>query len=265
MPPDLETLSASAPVPRRPRTEPPAVLLDGVSVRYRVPREKTTSFKHHAIRLLKREVVYESFWALKDVSLDVSRGEVLGVIGPNGAGKSTLLKLIARVLRPTTGRVRVFGRVAPLLESAAGFNDELTGRENIYVYGAVLGHRLVETAGRFDEIVAFAGLERFIDSPIRTYSSGMLARLAFSVATAVAPDILIVDEVLSVGDAEFQARSTARIEQFRAAGTTIVLVSHDLDSVARLCRRAVWLEHGMLKASGPAPDVVTAYQEAWVR
>jgi len=238
----------------------PAVLLDSVSVRYRVPREQTKSFKHHAIRWLKRQLVYESFWALDGVNLQIARGEVFGVIGPNGAGKSTLLKVIARVLRPTKGRVRVFGQVAPLLESAAGFDPELTGRENVYVFSAVLGHRRVETAARFDSIVEFAGLEQFIDAPIRTYSSGMYARLAFSVATAVAPDILIVDEVLSVGDAEFQRRSSERIEQFRRSGATIILVSHNLDEVRRLSTRAAWLEHGILKAVGAATDVVAAYE-----
>ena len=243
----------------------PAVLIENVSVRYRVPHEQTKSFKHHAIRWLKRQVVYESFWALRSVSLDVAPGEVFGVIGPNGAGKSTLLKLIARVLRPTEGRVRIFGQLAPLLDSAAGFDPELTGRENIYVYSAVLGHRRAATAARLSSIVEFAGLEQFIDAPIRTYSSGMLARLAFSVATAVTPDILIVDEVLSVGDAEFQSRSSERIETFRRSGGTIIMVSHDMDAVTRMCNRAAWLEHGTLKAAGPAADVVTAYGEAWTR
>jgi len=241
------------------------VLLDSVSVRYRVPREQTKSFKHHAIRWLKRELAYESFWALDEVTLEVARGEVFGIIGPNGAGKSTLLKLIARVLRPTAGRVRVFGHVAPLLESAAGFDPELTGRENVYVFSAVLGNRRHDTVARFNSIVEFSGLEQFIDAPLRTYSSGMYARLAFSVATAVAPDILIVDEVLSVGDAEFQRRSGQRIEQFRRDGATIIMVSHNLKEIERLCNRAAWLEHGTLKAAGAAVDVVAAYEEAWAR
>jgi ABC-2 type transport system ATP-binding protein/lipopolysaccharide transport system ATP-binding protein len=243
----------------------PAVLIEDVSVRYRLPREQIRSFKHHAIRWLKRQLVYESFWALRTVSLTVDRGDVFGVIGPNGAGKSTLLKLIASVLRPTEGRVRVYGRVAPLLDAAAGFDPELTGRENVFVYSAVLGHRRAETATRLASIVEFAGLEQFIDAPIRTYSSGMLARLSFSVATAVMPDILIVDEVLSVGDAEFQSRSTERIEQFRRSGGTIIMVSHDLDAVAGICNRAAWLEHGTLKAVGTATQVVAAYGSAWAR
>jgi ABC-2 type transport system ATP-binding protein len=239
----------------------PAVLIEDASVRYRLPRERIRSFKHYAIRWLKRELVYESFWALRSVSLHIARGEVFGLIGPNGAGKSTLLKLIARVLRPTEGRVRVYGQVAPLLESAAGFDPELTGRENVYVYSAVLGQRRAATAARLDAIVEFSGLGPFIDSPIRTYSTGMYARLAFSVATAVASEILIIDEVLSVGDAEFQRRSSERIEQFRRDGTTIIMVSHNLDEVRRLCGRAAWLDHGSLKAVGPVTDVVAAYQE----
>ena len=241
-----------------------AVALDGVSVQYRVPRERISSFKHYAISWLKRDIVFESFWALRQVSFDVRRGEVFGLIGPNGAGKSTLLKVISRVLQPTGGRVRVFGRVAPLLESSAGFNLELTGRENVFLYSAVLGHRRADTASRLDRIVAFAGVEQFIDAPLRTYSSGMLARLGFAVATDVRPDILIVDEVLSVGDAEFQSKSTDRIEQFRASGTTILMVSHDLDAITKLCSRAAWLEHGHLRGVGPTADVVAAYAAATV-
>jgi ABC-type polysaccharide/polyol phosphate transport system ATPase subunit len=251
---------SSTPALERPDT--PAISIENVSVRYRVPREQIRSFKHVAIRWLKRQLVYESFWALRNVSFDVAPGEIFGVIGPNGAGKSTLLKLVARVLRPTEGRVRVFGHVAPLLDSAAGFDPELTGRENVYVYSAVLGYRRAETAARFDSIVEFAGLEQFIDAPIRTYSSGMLARLAFSVATAVTPDVLIVDEVLSVGDAEFQIRSSERIERFQRSGGTILMVSHDLEGVERLCTRAAWLEHGSLKALGPSAEVVAAYTSA---
>jgi ABC-type polysaccharide/polyol phosphate transport system ATPase subunit len=251
--------SVTVAAPSNSRGASPAVLIENASVRYRVPRERIRSFKHVAIRWLKRQLVYESFWALHDVSLEVRRGEVFGLIGPNGAGKSTLLKLIARVLRPTKGRIRVYGQVAPLLESAAGFDPELTGRENVFVYSAVLGHRRAETAARFDAIVEFAGLQQFIDSPIRTYSSGMYARLAFSVATAVIPDILIVDEVLSVGDAEFQQRSSDRIDHFRDSGATIIMVSHNLDEIERLCTRAAWLEHGTVKAVGPAADVVAAY------
>jgi ABC-type polysaccharide/polyol phosphate transport system ATPase subunit len=258
--------TSAKPVLRDPTAEgiDAAVSLDGVSVQYRVPRERISSFKHYAIRWLKRDIVFESFWALRQVSFDVNRGEVFGLIGPNGAGKSTLLKVIARVLQPTGGRVRVFGQVAPLLESSAAFNLELTGRENVFLYSAVLGHRRADTASRLDRIVTFAGLEQFIDAPLRTYSTGMVARLGFAVATDVRPDILIVDEVLSVGDAEFQKKSTGRMEQFRASGTTILMVSHDLDAVTRLCARAAWLEHGQLRGVGPVADVVAAYTAACV-
>jgi ABC-type polysaccharide/polyol phosphate transport system ATPase subunit len=236
------------------------VRIQDVSVRYRVPRERIASFKHYAIRWLKRDIVFESFWALHDVTLDVDRGEVFGLIGPNGAGKSTLLKVLARVLQPTAGRVRVFGRVAPLLESTAGFDQELTGRENVFLYSAILGFRRAETEKRFDRIVSFAGLEAFIDAPLRTYSSGMLARLGFAVATDVQPDILIVDEVLSVGDAEFQRRSTDRMEAFRENGTTILMVSHDLDAITTMCTRAAWLDHGRVKGVGPAHQMVEMYK-----
>ncbi|MCS7017137.1 MAG: ABC transporter ATP-binding protein, partial [Gemmatales bacterium] len=235
------------------------IRLDGVSVRYRVPRERIPSFKEYAIRWLRREIAYHDFWALKDVSLEVRRGEVFGIIGHNGAGKSTLLKVIARVLRPTTGRVRVWGRVAPLLELGAGFDSELTGRENVFLNSAILGFSRRETEARFDRIVEFAGIREFIDMPLRTYSSGMIARLGFAVATDVQPEILIVDEVLAVGDAEFQAKSFERIRQFRANGTTILMVSHNLAAVQSLCARAAWLHHGQCLKVDTASEVVAAY------
>jgi ABC-2 type transport system ATP-binding protein/lipopolysaccharide transport system ATP-binding protein len=237
-----------------------AIRLEGVSVRYRVPRERIPSFKEYAIRWLRREIVYHDFWALKDISLEVQRGEVFGIIGPNGAGKSTLLKVIARVLRPTTGRVRVRGRIAPLLELGAGFDTELTGRENILLNSAILGFARADVEARFDRIVEFAGLWEFIDLPLRTYSSGMVARLGFAVATDVQPEILIVDEVLAVGDAEFQVKSFERIQQFRADGATILMVSHNLATVARMCTRAVWLNHGQVQAFGPAEETIRKYQ-----
>ncbi|MDW8356234.1 MAG: ABC transporter ATP-binding protein, partial [Bryobacterales bacterium] len=216
--------------------------------------------KEYAIRWLRREIIYHDFWALKDVSLEVRRGEVFGIIGHNGAGKSTLLKVIARVLRPTTGRVRVWGRVAPLLELGAGFDSELTGRENVFLNSAILGFSRRETEARFDRIVEFAGIREFIDMPLRTYSSGMIARLGFAVATDVQPEILIVDEVLAVGDAEFQAKSFERIRQFRANGTTILMVSHNLAAVQSMCARAAWLHHGELRAIGSAEETIRQYQ-----
>lgn len=258
----LTDCRTTLPVSAKPMSVVESVIrLEDVSVRYRVPRERISSFKEYAIRWLKRKIVYDEVWALRGVSLDVRRGEVFGIIGPNGAGKSTFLKLIARIMRPTSGRVRVEGRVAPLLELGAGFDHELTGRENVFLNGAMLGYRSADLAARFEGIVEFAGLADFIDMPVRTYSSGMVARLGFAVATDVAPDILIVDEVLAVGDAEFQKKSKERIESFRRHGQSILLVSHDLTSIRDMCQRAAWLDHGRLRAIGPAEEVVLQYEE----
>jgi lipopolysaccharide transport system ATP-binding protein len=256
---NLLTASKQAGDPAKSAAQEPAILLESVGVRYRVPQERINSFKEYAIRWLKGQVKYHSFWALKDVSFEVQKGEIFGLVGQNGAGKSTLLKLVARVLRPTQGRVLVRGRVAPLLEMGAGFHPELTGRENIYLNGAMLGLTRAEMNARFDRIVDFAELWDFIDSPLRTYSSGMWARLGFAVATDVEPDVLIVDEILAVGDAAFQHKSSRRIDSFRERGTTIFLVSHSMDLVESMCSRAAWLDHGELVAIGPAKSVVDRY------
>lgn len=237
------------------------VELSDVAVRYRAAQERIPSFKEYAIRWLRREIRIEEFWALKDISLSVKPGEVLGIIGPNGAGKSTLLKVVARVLRPTLGRVRIHGRVSPLLELGAGFDPELTGRENVFLNSAILGYSRQNIESRFDRIVDFAGLHDFIDAPLRTYSTGMAARLGFAVATDVRPEILIVDEILGVGDAEFQQKSFDRIQSFQAEGTTILLVSHSLNSVQEMCSRVVWLDHGKLMLTGSAEQVVGKYLE----
>ncbi len=237
------------------------VRVENVSVRYRVPHERISTFKEYAIRALQRRVTYDEFFALRDVTLEVSAGEVFGVIGRNGAGKSTLLRVISQVMKPSSGRIWRQGSVAPLLELGAGFHPELTGRENVFLNGALLGHSREEMRNRFDEIVDFAELENFIDTPIRNYSSGMQARLGFAVATAVQPEILIVDEVLSVGDERFQEKCTARIEEFQRNGATILLVSHQAKLVEELCNRAVWLDGGRAQAIGPAREVVQRYQE----
>ncbi len=235
------------------------IRLDGVSVRYRVPHER---FKEYMIRRMQGRVKHHSFWALKNVNLNVYGGEVFGVIGQNGAGKSTLLKLVARVLRPTEGRVLVKGWVAPLLEVGAGFHPELTGRENVYLNGALLGFTQEEMDEKFDGIVEFAELRDFIDAPLRTYSSGMWARLGFAVATQVQPQILIVDEILSVGDEAFQRKSLDRINAFREQGVTILLVSHNMALIEQMCQRAVWLDHGKLQSVGSVPDVIRAYRQS---
>jgi ABC-type polysaccharide/polyol phosphate transport system ATPase subunit len=239
----------------------PAIQMDHVSVRYRLPREHIRSIKEYAIRRLKRSLIYDDFWALTDIDLTVNRGEVLGIIGRNGAGKSTLLKVVARVLRPTRGRIRIAGRVSPLLELGAGFNYELTGRENTYLYGTILGFSRKDIDARFERIMDFSGLGDFIDSPLRTYSSGMVARLGFSIATDQPPDILIVDEILSVGDTEFQKKSRERIDSFKDTSTTILLVSHSLQEITKMCNRAVWLNQGMIAGQGQPDEIVARYQE----
>jgi len=258
--PTASSVIQAAPAPARPAGDP-VLSIEHVSVRYRVPRERIHSFKDFAIRWMKRKIVYDEFWALRDVSLDVRPREVLGIIGHNGAGKSTLLKLIARVLQPTEGRVVVRGRVAPLLELGAGFDAELTGRENVYLNGAVLGFRKADIAERFDRIVDFSGLRDFIDMPLRTYSTGMSMRLGFAVATDIQPEILILDEVLSVGDEAFQAKCQKRMEGFRASGVTSLVVTHSMDTVLKLCTRAAWLDHGIIKTVGSPSEVVQAYRK----
>jgi lipopolysaccharide transport system ATP-binding protein len=235
------------------------IRLDAASVRYRAPQERIGTFKEYAIRWLQGKIKQQSFLALDDVTLDVQRGEVFGLIGKNGAGKSTLLKLIARVLRPTTGRVRVRGRVAPLLETGAGFHPELTGRENIYLNGAMLGFTRAEMNEKYPRIVEFSELGDFIEAPIRTYSSGMWARLGFAVATDTRPEILIVDEILSVGDESFQRKSFDRIQSFREQGATILFVSHNMALIESMCQRAAWLDHGKVKAIGSTKSVVDRY------
>ena len=235
------------------------IRLDDVSVRYRAPNERVATFKEYAIRWLQGRVRHEYFLALREISLEVRKGEVFGIIGQNGAGKSTLLKVIARVLRPTLGRVQVRGRVVPLLELGAGFHPELTGRENIVLNGAMFGFTKAEMDAKIERIIDFAEIHSFIDAPMRTYSSGMWARLGFAVATDVNPDILILDEVLSVGDEAFQRKCLDRIEEFRARGATILLVSHNTSMVEQKCQRAAWLSHGQMRLVGDSKMVGEAY------
>ncbi len=226
---------------------------------YRLPHERVHTFKEFAIQWLRGRVVYEDLRALAGVDLQVKRGDAVGLIGRNGAGKTTLMKVIARVLRPSEGSVAIRGLVAPLLELGAGFDTELTGRENVFLNGAILGRSRKEMVQRFPGIVEFSGLGHFIDAPLRTYSTGMVARLGFAIATDVQPDILLLDEVLSVGDLEFQQKCTQRIEEFLAGGATLILVSHSPEAILQLCRRVVWLDAGHVVADGPAPQVVEAF------
>jgi lipopolysaccharide transport system ATP-binding protein len=236
------------------------VVLDHVSKRFILHHERARSFCDLAVNLFQRNgSSREEFWALQDVSFSVKQGETVGIIGPNGSGKSTALKLISRIIEPTSGEVEVNGRVGALLELGAGFHPDLTGRENVYLNGSILGISRRGIDHRFDSIVEFAELSRFIDMPVRNYSSGMMIRLGFAVATSFQPDILLVDEVLAVGDESFQAKCLQRVAQMRERGVTILFVSHGLDSVRRLCNRVVWLDEGRVQAVGPADQVIVKY------
>ena len=239
-----------------------AIRVEDVRLEYRLSRSRTGSIKEYTIQLMKRERSFESLWALDGVSFEVAQGEVFGIIGPNGAGKSTLMKIMARVLPPTEGRVVVRGSVAPMIELGAGFNNDQTGLENIIMYGTLLGRTPDHMRSRAEEIAAWADLSDYIDVPLRSYSSGMLARLAFSIATDIEPDVLVVDEVLSVGDAAFQIRSGDRMRALIDRGASVVLVSHNLDTVIELADRAMWLDHGKTLMTGDPVTIVNAYQQS---
>jgi ABC-2 type transport system ATP-binding protein len=240
----------------------PVIEAMDLSVTYRLPRNPTRSVQEFAIRLLKQQVHYEDLRALTNVSFSLARGSMLGVIGANGAGKSTLMKAVARVLAPTGGRIIVRGRVAPLIELGAGFHPDMTGHENLLLYGTILGHDPDELRRHADEIAHWAEVQEFMDSPVRTYSSGMLTRLGFAVATWAEPDILVVDEVLAVGDERFQERSRQRIETLLGRGTAVLFVSHAMDSVRELAQTVLWLDHGDLIMLGEPDEVVDAYLSA---
>jgi len=236
------------------------VYLDGVSVRYRVTLDSGVSLKEYFVRRQRRRVLEHE--ALRNVDLEVRRGETLGVIGRNGAGKTTLLKLLARVLNPSAGRIRIHGTVAPLIDLFGAFHPELTGRENAFLNGALLGVTHRQMRERIDTVAEFAGIGEFFDAPLRTYSAGMLLRLAFSVATSVDADILLVDEALGVGDAAFQQKCAARMEAFRERGVTFVVVSHDVLRLADMCDRIVWLEAGSIVDIGAGREFVDRYLAA---
>lgn len=239
----------------------PAVQLDGVGLAYRLTTGQSSSFKQHTLDLVRRRVARKDLWALRDVDLRADPGEVLAVVGANGAGKSTLMKLVARVLPPTTGRVRVRGRLAPMIELGAGFNPELTGAENVLLYGSILGRDPDDLRRRIGPIAEWAGLEGRMDAPLRTFSSGMVARLAFSTAVDVQPDVLLVDEVLSVGDEAFQRQCEIRMDELVHGGACVVLVTHDMQQVLNRATRSVLLDKGGVIASGDPATVVAAYRE----
>ena len=235
----------------------PAISVSHLWKNFRLYHERNRYIKAAVLR--GRRARYEEFWALQDVSFDVAKGATVGIIGSNGSGKTTLLKCLTGIYFPERGSVTIDGNVAALLELGAGFHPELSGRENVYLNGAILGMARKEIERQFDSIVDFAGLEKFIDSPVKNYSSGMVVRLGFSIATHVEPEILLIDEILSVGDAAFQRKSTEKIEQFRRDGRTIVVVSHSLGLVQQLCADVVWLEKGRVREIGPASSVIAAY------
>lgn len=240
-----------------------AVSMENVSKRFILQHHKARSFQDALVNFVhRRNDSAEEFWALRDVSLEVNPGETLGIIGENGSGKSTILKLVTSIFEPTTGKVTVNGRISALIEVGAGFHPDLTGRENIYLNGAILGLSRKEMDARFDEIVAFSELERFIDTPVKHYSSGMYIRLGFSVATSVDPDILIIDEVLAVGDEVFQRKCLDRITDFRRRGKTIIFVSHGLAAVEFLCERVAWIDHGVIQQQGASVPVIRGYMAA---
>ena len=237
------------------------IRVDHVSMNFRMNVNHTTSMKEWVIAKLKRQLKYQDFYALNDVSFSVERGEIIGIIGTNGSGKSTLLKVISGIYRPTNGTVVTAGRVAPMLELGSGFDYELSGSENIFLNGAIMGYSEEFLKSRYDEIVEFAELGDFIYQPLKTYSSGMTMRLAFSIATLVDPEILIVDEILAVGDERFQKKSRNRMMSLMTGGTTVLMVSHSLDQIREMCTRVIWLSHGKVRMNGDAIEVCDAYHK----
>ena len=235
------------------------VRADHVSVVFNIANERIQSLKEYFIKFARRELMFREFVAVDDVSFEVNRGDVFGLVGTNGSGKSTLLKVIAGVLMPSQGRIEVNGSISPLIELGAGFDMELTARENIYLNGALLGHSKRFLDEQFDEIVEFAELQDFMEMPLKNYSSGMVARIAFAISTVTEPDLLIVDEVLSVGDYLFQEKCERRIESMIGHGTTVLIVSHSTEQIERLCNRALWIEKGEMRMIGDAQDVCDAY------
>ncbi len=237
-----------------------AIKVDSVSMHFNMSAEKLDSLKEYFIKLVKRQLFFKDFVAVNNISLEIEKGEVFGIVGTNGSGKSTLLKIISGILKPTSGSVEINGVIAPLIELGAGFDGDLTARENIYLNGAILGYSKPFIEEHFDRIVDFAELRDFLDVPIKNYSSGMVARIAFAIATIIKPDILIVDEILSVGDFLFQQKCEQRINELMAGGTTVVIVSHSIEQIERLCDRVLWIEKGDQRMLGATGEVCEAYR-----
>ncbi len=235
------------------------IKVDNVSMMFNLSSEKVDSIKEYLVKMLKKEIHFQEFWALNDISFELEKGDSLGIIGLNGSGKSTLLKIISGILKPTKGNITTVGSIAPLIELGAGFDANLSARENIYLNGAILGYSREYMNSRFDEIIKFAELEDFVDSAIKNFSSGMVARLGFAIATMNIPDILIIDEILAVGDYKFQQKSFARMQEMINSGATVVFVSHSIEQVKQICKKALWLDHGNVVKFGPSEEVCQEY------
>lgn len=242
--------------------EKPDIVIEAehLSMMFNMSREKVDSLKEYVIRLVKRQLLFKEFWAVKDLSFTIRRGERVGLIGHNGSGKSTTLKMVCGVLKPTKGRVSVRGKVAPLLELGAGFDYNLTARENVFLNGAILGFSRSKMRDRYESIMEFAELKEFEDVALKNFSTGMVARLGFAIATCYDPDILIIDEILSVGDRDFQAKCHERIDELIGRGTTILFVSHSDDKIINICERVIWLDHGNMVADGEARGIIERYE-----
>lgn len=233
---------------------------EDVSIRFRMTNDRINTLKEFVIAFATNRIKFQEFWALKHVSFEVKKGEVLGVIGKNGAGKSTLLKVISGIMKPTNGSVKVYGNVVPMLELGSGFDNDLSGRENVFLNGAILGYQEMFLREKYDEIVEFSGLKDFMEVPLRNYSSGMIVRLAFSVATVVNPEILIVDEILAVGDAEFQEKSRRRMMELMSGGTTVLFVSHTMEQIRGMCHKVLWMEQGQVMGYGNTKEICDQYE-----
>lgn len=238
------------------------IKVNDVSMMFNLSSEKIDSIKEYFIKAVRRELHFQEFWALRDISFTLEKGDSLGIVGLNGSGKSTLLKIVSGILKPTKGTVETYGSIAPLIELGAGFDANLSARENIYLNGAILGYSRAYMSERFDEIIEFAELQDFVDTAVKNYSSGMVARLGFAIATMNVPDILIIDEILAVGDYKFQEKSFARMQEMIASGATVVFVSHSIEQVQKICKKALWLEHGHMRMLGDADAVCGGYMRA---
>ena len=237
-----------------------AVEVRNVTMRFNMSKEKLDSLKEYFIKLMKRQLHFQEFFALKNVSFDIEQGDVFGIVGLNGSGKSTILKIISGILKPSEGTVRTVGSISPMIELGAGFDMDLTARENVFLNGSVLGYSREMMNEKFDEIIDFAELHDFVDVAVKNFSSGMVARLGFAIATITHPDILIVDEILAVGDFLFQQKCEERIREMMSGGTTVIIVSHSLEQIERLCKHVAWLDHGNLKMVGDTQTVCDAYK-----